>query len=493
MKVWLAWISIGLLHLEMNAQPAFPKLPKYAASALKEDAIILKKVLEANHPSLYWYTPKTELDRAFDQLLQQITDSLTEIEFRNKIAPWVTLIKCGHTSTSYSKSFIKNLQQHRYPRFPIQIKFWEDSAVVLSNGYFKDTNLVRGTILHTINGQPMATYRDRLFQQIATDGYANNHQYQVLSSTFPDAYKQVFGLDSSYLIGYTNQVGKTDTVSVGNFAPIPRDTGANRPWPAPSRTNLSQRQLRLMAIRSLSIDTVTKSAYMRLTTFSKGHLKTFFRRSFKKMKEAQIQSFILDLRENGGGRVNNSIALTKYLKQTPFKIADSVVAISRKLKHGRYIQSSWMYWLAMNFGASKAADGTIHYKRYENHFYEPNAALAFKGSVYIIQGGYTFSAATMVAGALKGQSNITIVGEESGGGYYGNSAIFIPNITLPNTKLRVRLPLYKMVIDQNRPKGRGIIPDVIIPPSSYAIRTGFDPKMAAIQQMINQQLSNQKR
>ena len=40
MKVWLAWISIGSLHLEMTAQPAFPKLPKYTATALKEDATI---------------------------------------------------------------------------------------------------------------------------------------------------------------------------------------------------------------------------------------------------------------------------------------------------------------------------------------------------------------------------------------------------------------------------------------------------------------------
>jgi hypothetical protein len=69
----------------------------------------------------------------------------------------------------------------------------------------------------------------------------------------------------------------------------------------------------------------------------------------------------------------------------------------------------------------------------------------------------------------------------------------IPYITLPNTKLRVRLPLYRMVINQTLQKGRGIEPDIKIPPSSYAIRVGFDPKMAAIQQMINQQLSNQKR
>lgn len=485
MKGLLGLILGLLLGVETSAQKAFNVLPKYDAAQLKEDAQVLKKVLEANHPSLYWYTSKAQLDSSFEIVIKGITDSLNEIEFRNNIAPWVALIKCGHTSTSYSKQFIKNLPQYRYPRFPLQIKFWEDSAVVLNNGYLKDSLIQRGTIVESINGKPLLAYSNQLFQQIARDGNALNHPYQVLSNTFADAYKQVFGLDSTYLIGFINQHGKADTVSLGNYKPIPRDSSANRTRPMPSQSSFSKRQLRLLAIRSLSIDTISSSAYIRLTSFNKGNLPAFFRRSFKQLKKDNIQHLIIDLRENGGGKIIHSIALTKYLIQEPFKIADSVVAISRKFKHGKYIQSSWLYWLAMNFSASKASDGSIHYKRFEQHYFQPKNRLAFKGNTYLIQGGYTFSAATMVIGALKGQENITIIGEESGGGYYGNSAMHIPYITLPNTKLRVRLPLYKMVINQNRPKGSGIIPDIKIPPSSYAIRKGFDPKMAAIQALIS--------
>lgn len=484
MKSLLVLVWSILLLGELNAQKAYNALPKHAASKLKEDAVILKKVLEANHPSLYWYSSKLHLDSAFENMMNGITDSLNEIEYRNKIAPWVALIKCGHTTTLYSKQFIKQFPKYRYPRFPLQIKFWEDSAVVLSNGYLKDSIIKRGTIVHSINNKPISIYRDSLFKQIATDGYAMNHQYQTLSSIFPDGFKQVFGVDSSYLIGYINQAGKHDTISLGNYAPVPRDTSISLARSTQRQTTLSKRQLRLLSIRSLSIDTITHSAYIRLTSFSKGNLKSFFRRSFKKLKEENIQHLILDLRENGGGKITNSIALTKYLKESPFKIADSVVAFSRKFKHGKYIQSSWMYWLAMNLGASKAADGSIHYKRFERHYYQPKNRFAFKGKTYLVQGGYTFSAATMVVGALKGQENIQVVGEESGGGQYGNSAMHIPYITLPNTKLRVRLPLYRMVVNQNLQKGRGIEPDIKIPPSSYAIRVGFDPKMAAIQALI---------
>ncbi len=86
------------------------------------------------------------------------------------------------------------------------------------------------------------------------------------------------------------------------------------------------------------------------------------------------------------------------------------------------------------------------------------------------------------------QKNVTIVGEESGGGYYGNSAMMIPNIKLPNSGLLFRLPLYRLVMDKTRPKGNGVIPHVMVDPSSYAIKQGFDIKLEAVKKMIQQKI-----
>ena len=41
-----------------------------------------------------------------------------------------------------------------------------------------------------------------------------------------------------------------------------------------------------------------------------------------------------------------------------------------------------------------------------------------------------------------------MVGEETGGGAYGNSAWLIPDATLPETGVRFRLPLFRLVIDK---------------------------------------------
>ncbi len=95
---------------------------KYAAAAVKEDIVLLKKNLEANHPSLYWHTPKDSLDFYFDSTLFTIQDSLTEIQAKNKIAAVVNKIKCGHTSVRFSKQFLQLAEKHKYPQFPLSIK-----------------------------------------------------------------------------------------------------------------------------------------------------------------------------------------------------------------------------------------------------------------------------------------------------------------------------------------------------------------------------------
>ncbi len=454
-----------------------------SASILRADMTLLKKILEANHPSLYWHTSKENIDLVFDSLYQSVPDSLDEIGFRNHLAVWISSIKCGHTTSLFSKSFIKNINQYRYPKLPLQLKVWGDTMVVIGNAFQKDSLLKRGTIIQSINGKNTAALTTDLFKIISTDGNAINHKYQVLSNNFSDWYKQYYGVDSIYHIKYFDSLGSLQETSIQNFE-LPKK---NRPKSAvipQIEQPLSKRALLQLSRRSLQMDTTNATAYMRLTTFSKGSLKKFFRRSFRSIKKFNISNLIIDLRENGGGKVDNCIKLTKYLINHPFKVGDTVVATSRKFEYSRYISPSFIYWIAMNFGGSKAADGSIHYRKYERHYFKPKAKHHFNGSLYLLQGGYTFSAATMFIANLKGQENVKLVGEETGGGYYGNSAMHIPLIQLPNSKLRISLPMYRLVMDKNRPKGNGIIPDIFVAPSSFAIKAGIDKKIAVVNDLI---------
>ena len=105
--------------------------------------------------------------------------------------------------------------------------------------------------------------------------------------------------------------------------------------------------------------------------------------------------------------------------------------------------------------------------------------------VYVLTNGLTFSASSLFCNAVKGQHNITLIGEETGGGWYGNSGIMIPDITLPVTKLRVRLPYFRIVQYHHiSEKGTGVIPDIYIKPVYKDVINGVDTKMEKVREMI---------
>ena len=474
-----------IISASVPAQRFYPPLPKLSATDLKEDIRTLKKILEANHPSLYWYTSKDSIDYYFEATIASITDSLNEVDYKNRLSKLIATIHCGHTSVRFSKAYGKIANRYRFPQFPLALKAWDDSLVVLGSAYNNDSIFKRGTVITAINGQSPVEILDTLYQYLSTDGYITNHKSQVISGNFPGWYKTIFGdSDSAYVIRYLDSLGQEKEANIKAYRPVIDSNRKQILNAIPTLTGRELRKLRLLNKRSMVIDTLQSTAFIRLTTFSGGRLKTFFRKSFKTLNRLSIANLVIDLRENGGGNVGNSIDLTRYLINKPFKVGDSIVALSRRMQYSRYIKPSFIYWLAMNFGGKKMEDGKIHYRRYEQHYFNPTTKHHYDGQLYLIQGGYTFSAATMFISQLQGQSNVKVVGEESGGGYYGNSAMHIPKITLPNSGLIVSLPLYRLVIDKNRPKGRGIMPDIEIKPSSQAIRDGYDIKISEVRKMI---------
>ncbi|MBS1626640.1 MAG: hypothetical protein JSR09_01335 [Bacteroidetes bacterium] len=463
---------------------------KYAAQKLKEDVVLLKKILEANHPSLYWYTTKDSLDTRFNTIINSITDSLTETEFRNKVAYAISAIHCGHTSVRFSKQYNKHISNHIYPTFPLSIKVWQDSMVVLRNLVKKNTVLKPGTIITSINGKTIETITAAMFPYISTDGYATNYKYQVISGNFGGWYKNIFGLEKEYIINYIDSLGNKKQTIISNFT-LKKDTVTKKDTTI-SLNPENEKKIKISSLqqkRSLSIDTSFSTAYMRLTTFGKAKLKKFFRQSFRIIHKKNLKNLIIDLRENGGGNVDNFVKLTQYTKDTAFNIADTVEAITRKLAYKKYIHPGIIQWLNLNFFTAKKVDGNYHQQRTEEHYFKLKTKHHFNGHIYIITGGYTYSAATMFAGIMKGQHNVTLVGEETGGGYYGNTAMQIPDIILPTSHLRVRLPLFKVILNTNRIKnGSGVLPDIYISPSSTAIKKNIDIKLDTIKNLIRTKL-----
>ena len=464
---------------------------KYAAATLQQDFLVMQKTLEAKHPSLYWYTPKEKIDAYFTKYYNVIKDSMTEQQFAwLAVAPMLNKIHCGHTSMSLSKNYRKWASNKVSPSFPLYLKIINDSLVVYGNLNAKtDSVIKKGTVVTSINGIPNKVMLQYMMEHLSEDGYAHNVNYMRLSGNFPYYHRNIFGLSKNYNITYLDSAGTENKITLPLYTVV-KDTSKkdslHTPITVKEKRVKIKRAEKLKFSRSLEIDSTKKYAVLTVNTFSGGQLRKFFRKSFKQLKKENIQNIILDIRSNGGGRVGLSTLLTKYISKQQFKIADTLTAQSRGVGggYGKYISGGFFNSLQMMLMSRKGKDGKFHIKRFEKHYYKPKHN-NYNGNVYVLIGGNTFSASTLFCNAIQGQAHVKLVGEETGGGAYGNTGIMIPSIKLPNTSIKVRLPLYRVVQpNKGQIKGQGIMPDILIPPSYDALKNGYDKKMVMVKEMI---------
>ena len=457
---------------------------KYPVKKLKEDFKIFQGALEESHPGLYWFTPKNKIDIEFADGYASIKDSMTERQFRTLLLKCITPIRCGHTSVRYSRKYSRYLDTAGLKLFPLAFKVWKDTIAVTANLNKHDSILKRGTVVTSINNYPSKKLIDTFFHYITGDGFSLAGRYQSLSSygSFGVLYKNVLGLTDTFSINYIDDYGAESNVVIPVFTPA----GKSDTLSPEKYTPKERRRIETFSTRHIQIDTTLNSAYMLLNTFSNGsNLRKFFRTSFKNIKKIGIRHLVIDVRSNGGGEAGNSTLLTQYLSDHNFKIADSLYAIKRSSRYRDNIRFQPIYWLITTIITKKKSDGHFHFGFYERHVFKPFKRYHFDGNVYILTGGNSFSATTLFAQELKGQKNVKIIGEETGGGGYGNTAWIIPELTLPNTKLRIGIPKFRFVMRRDLVKeGRGVMPDIYAAPTAQDIQNGIDVKIEKVKQLI---------
>ncbi|MBL0180893.1 MAG: hypothetical protein IPP96_00880 [Chitinophagaceae bacterium] len=462
---------------------------KYSQHQLQEDYALLRNILEQKHPSLYWYTCKDSMDMYFEKYYADIKDSMTEQQFGWKIiAPLTDKIHCGHTSFGMSKAYNNWAADKRFSSFPLLMKFWNDTMVVTANLNKRDSVLRRGAFITSVNGMNSEVLKNTMFGYMTEDGDANNVNYIRLSSNFPYYHRNIFGLSKNYTVQYIDSLGKEQTTILPLFEQRKDSTKKMKPVEPVKKDKRETRNKQLQDMRSLAIDTVNNTAIITLNTFSSGRLRKFYRQTFRYIRKAGVTNVVLDLRSNGGGRINLSTLLTKYVSRRNFKVADTSFAVARSLRpYTRYVKNGFVNNLGLFFLTKRNKDGLYHFGHWERKVYKPKTKNNFSGNLYVLINGSTFSASTIFCNAVKGQPGVVLAGEEAGGGWYGNNGILIPDIILPNTHLRVRLPLFRLVQYNHVAKnGRGVVPDLYIGTDYNALMKSIDKKMVVVMQMIKE-------
>jgi Peptidase family S41 len=488
--IYILLLNIFFSACAVSKNAVYSPQKKIALQQLKEDVQVMEETLRNNHPSLTWYTTEDTINASFQRASNLLKDSMNEIEFRNLLSETIFPIRCGHTSVRFSTNYYKYIRKHREAGFPLGLKIINDSSLVVTTNLFrKDSVIKTGTVIQSINGMSSKKIIDSMLPLISVDGYSKNFSYQNLSNSFSTYYNNRFGVQKNYTIEFLNPQGEIQKKILNKFNPL-KDTADRRPFVVDplriTQQQISRHQLQLQRIRSFQIDSTNSYATLRLNSFGPGLRRHYLRKTFRELKKKKIDQLVIDVRNNGGGIIKTSMFLTRLIKHKPFVFADSIYSTHRKIRSSVKVYKKIIYNLGLLFLTKKVSDSQFHFRYFNTKTVKP-AKNNFNGQVYILTGGFSFSATTLFAAAVKGQENVSIVGEETGGGFYGNNGVFITEMVLPHSKLRVRVPLFRIVNNIHYPKnGRGVLPDIEVKPNAETIRLNKDPKMEKVIELIMQ-------
>jgi C-terminal processing protease CtpA/Prc len=440
----------------------FDPAKKYAIKELKEDFQLLRTALEEGHGALYRYTPEEEMDRQFEAALKKLTKPMTEQEFYLVLAPVIASINCGHTALRLSESYRKHLVES--PIFlPFKLKFLNGKAYMFRN-YSQDPDVVMGGEVIAINQQPVKTIIEKMLKISPSDAHIQASKYRRLESTilFGTMYNLVFGKTGSYSLAYrppgnkkvkTIRVpGKTRQQILSLFAQRYPEVAKERQKPP---IELEYKKAGDIAIAVLTIRTFGGGAYKKAGI----SYPEFLEKAFNEFQEKKIQNLVIDLRNNGGGSDNYGKLLTAYFLDAPFTYYESLEV--KQVKHSFWPHTNVPDAEQMLAARTKKNDhGTYDAVGHPNLGTQQPLKPTFKGKVYILINGGSFSASGECTSVIHFHKKAVFVGEECGAGYYGNTSGFMPLLTLPKTKMQIRIPLvkYSMAVS-GYDKYRGIIPE----------------------------------
>lgn len=114
-------------------------------------------------------------------------------------------------------------------------------------------------------------------------------------------------------------------------------------------------------------------------------------------------------------------------------------------------------------------------------------SLNFKGKIYVLTKGSSFSASAVLSTKLHGEERVTFVDEETGSSYNGTVAGYGKTYEQPNTKLQAKISFIHIdATNKTEIDGYGVKPDVEILPTYEDRLNNVDPELEWILEDIEQ-------
>ena len=499
---------------------------KYSPEALRADIDFAYKKFQKLQPHLYQYISKPELDRKFDSLKKSISQPMDAKEFYLVLTPVISEIRQGHNISAYpnrrfTKKERKYLKNTKLDFFELDTRYIEDGLWITRTGP-KDSTLI-GSQIVAVGKETVPQLFQKYRKTFSPDGYNTSFQNSFIANNFTSAYSKDKGYldsvslilmhnDSVYVKQFKRQLKdsaglKQQTIDTTKITQHLSLTSAEKKVKKAKQKKLQKRNKEYGFIANRNrftrnfkfIDSTSNIGYFKIRGWNNGSSKKFVKESFTKLDSAKTENLIIDLRDNPGGDIEQIADFYSYLTDTDFQFVNPSDVKTRlpniKNFYGRnsnilsvLIQTTMLPYLVIDdLSRTRKKDGQLKYHLKESKTGKPNP-LNFKGKVYVLINGGSFSASSILASQLHGTKRAIFVGEETGGTYNGTVAGLSKVITLPNTKIVTIINLLHIETAQKQePDGYGIKPDIPVKPTVADFLTGRDTELEVVLDTIKEE------
>ena len=463
--------------IPLQAPQAASPQNEFTAEQLREDLAVLRSSLEEGHGGFYRYSTRAQMDLVFDQAAQAIAAPMTELEFYRFLAPVIAAVNDGHTGLMGSGELESYMRRQRV-LLPFKLAFVAGTPY-LHRDYSDHADLVMGGELLSINDNSMDEVVRTMLAALPSDGRVETSKYRRLESTntFGDVYSRLFGITTRFELTYRSpDDGSVNSIAVdgvtaeeltgrfeSRYAEVASAEQNRPPVELTYRDGIAVLTVRTFGGRSISSAGIDYPA--------------FLQRTFEELADRQARSLIIDVRNNGGGSDEYGKLLAAYL------IADT-------FDYYRYLEVNRDSFAFLEHTSMSNSDlpqdrfranerGRYDFVGHPNLGPQEPLQPNFRGDVYILINGSSFSATGEFTSVVHHRQRATFIGEECGAGYYGNTSGMMVMLELPNSGVRVRVPLvrYTMAVSGYEPLDRGLIPEHYVEPTIDDVLAGRDAAM----------------
>lgn len=445
-----------LLRFEAVAQPGEKTERLYSIEELKADLSFYKSRLEKIHPNLHLYSSKQQIDHLFDSLLNLIDKPMTDLGFYRIISLSSSAVKDGHTIILPDAS-TREFYNLNCKFLPYQLALI-DNELYIQYTCTGDRTIPDGAKIKQINGVSSQDVVNALMRRQVRDGHNLSYAQWILDNYFREYYSYIFGHADVFEIMFET-AGKISTVKVPALKKDSISFYKKANYPSVINVSVAGAGIELELNRSASYGVLTIKDFHNeiLRSQYRQRFDKAVRVSFDSIFNSGIKHLIIDVRNNQGGDVENGVFLLSFLLDKPFSVVNGFSCMD----NGRLENC-------------KGPASGMHRPQNVN----------FKGDVYVIINGGSFSNTAIVASCLKAHNRAEFVGSQTGGNP-NVLAGYAKEFKLPNTKINVEIPSKRFVmtsVEQN--DGFGIKPEYVVVSSIYDRMQGVDTQLEFVLRLI---------